>query len=72
MAAVMKAAAYVDDTNPALALLGGMLEQSGNDKVQLTYQPTENGITARLEAQEGVIQVFGTLGANRQGNNPGF
>jgi hypothetical protein len=72
LAAVLKAAAYLDDANAGLALLGGMLEQSGNDKVRLTYQPTENGVTARLEAQEGVIQVLGTLGAQRQGRDAGL
>lgn len=72
LAAILKAAAYVDDTNAGLALLGGMLEQSANDKVQLTYQAAENSVTMRLEAQEGVIQVLGTLGAQRQANNAGF
>lgn len=72
LAAVLKAAAYVDDANAGLALLGGMLEQTGNDKVRLTYQMAENGVTMRLEAQEGVIQVLGTLGAQRQGKDAGF
>ncbi len=66
LAAILKAAALVDDANAGLALMGGMLEQSGNDKVRLTYQPAENGVTMRLEAQEGVIRVLGTLGAQRQ------
>ncbi len=72
MSALLKAVAHLDDSKAELALLGGMLEQTGNDKVRLTYQASGNTVTARLEAQEGVIQVFGTLGANRHGNRPGF
>jgi hypothetical protein len=72
VASVLKAIAHVDDTKADLAQLGGMLEQMGSDKVRLTYQTTGTSITARLEAEEGVIKAAGMGAAARQGNNAAF
>lgn len=67
LAQILKAAAFIDESAAPLAAMAGMLEQTGNDKVRLSYQANGNAVTMRLEAEEGVIQVLGTISAAKQG-----
>ena len=50
-----------EDANPILASIAGGLKESGKDKIQLTAQPIKNGYLYRLEAEEGILKVIGSV-----------
>lgn len=70
LAPIVKFASEQKNANPILALVAEGLKQSGKDEILLTGKPMTNGVVYRLEAQEGVLRLIGSMAkmaANRGG-----
>lgn len=60
LAPVLKLLSQQDGANPILASMASALKSGGKDKIQVTLEPIRNGFLARVEAEEGILQLIGS------------
>ncbi len=61
LAPILKLMSKAEDANPIIGAMAATLKESGKDKVQLTMQPIKNGALYRLEAEEGILKILGSV-----------
>jgi hypothetical protein len=74
LAPIFQFAAALQDDETITAMAKDLAQTDGKDHVRLAAIPMPNGITIRLNAEEGVLQLLGTAFKNAQagGNLPGI
>lgn len=68
---ILKFAASVDANNEIVPELVKVLEKSGKDKINIESKAIKNGGNARIQVEEGVLQVIGAGIQKAQGLIPG-
>ncbi|MHB1034437.1 MAG: hypothetical protein ACYC35_07875 [Pirellulales bacterium] len=60
---IFKFAGTIGEADPMIAMLSGSLAKAeGKDHITLTAKAAPNGVTYRLEAEEGIIKLIGQAG----------
>jgi hypothetical protein len=76
IAKFLAASADEEEVQKMAAMIGTLLAQSeGKDHVTITSKPIPNGVTTRIELEEGILKVIGTLSKMVPGGGmagPGF
>jgi hypothetical protein len=60
---ILKMVAEGNADNPILGMIAGTLPDDGLDHIRLFVKATSKGATYRLEAEEGVVKLLGSLGS---------
>ena len=65
---IVKFAASIDEENPALLMASFLVAQAKDkDHVRIVVRPIKNGISYRIELEEGLIRIIGQASKFAQG-----